>query len=218
VNLRGEEITLAGHFGVNIHKKSDGLKLTRDNYIKVKNKSTLRKGMVYDDSFINKHIENCLYNYDLSLEYFRSLSKEEFNKELMNFVSKTKFFKEITDLVPLSGISGYYIMVLDEYSQAYIGRGIDIKGRIQTHWSRQMDFDRLIFGSKENSILSIDSFRAHDTTRIFVYPTHEHVKYEDKFINMFNENYLLNRTSGGKLSGLREVIINRKTRKLSDNA
>ncbi|MEH6991271.1 hypothetical protein V7075_01005 [Neobacillus drentensis] len=72
---------MAGHFGVNIRKKSDGFKLTRDNYIKVKNKSTLRKGMVYDDSFINKHIENCLYNYDLNIEYFRSLSKEEFNRE-----------------------------------------------------------------------------------------------------------------------------------------
>jgi hypothetical protein len=207
---------MVGHFGVNIRKKSDGLKLTRDNYIKVSNKSSFGNGKVYDDSFINKHIEYCLYNYDLNIEYFRSLSKEEFNIELINFVSKTKFFKEITDLVPLSGISGYYIMVLDEYSLAYIGRGIDIKKRIQAHWSRQMDFDRLIFGSKENSILSIDSFRAHDTTRIFVYPTYEHEEYEDKFINLFNNNYLLNRTSGGTLDGLWEAISNRKSKDLSD--
>lgn len=205
------------YFGVNVRGKSDGLKLTRDNYIIVSNKSSFRKGKVYSDSDLDKHIENCLYNYDLNIEYFRSLLKQEFNKELMEFVSKTKFFKEITDLVPLSGVSGYYIMVLDEYAQAYIGKSNDIKIRIQKHWSKQKEFDRLIFGGKENSILSIDSFRAYDTTRIFVYPTNELEEQEDNFINLFNKKYLLNRTRGGTLDGLMEVIINRKTRELPNN-
>ncbi|HWO74368.1 MAG TPA: GIY-YIG nuclease family protein [Bacillus sp. (in: firmicutes)] len=203
------------HFGVNIREKSDGLKLTRDNYIKVNNRSSFKKGKVYSDSYINKHIEDCLYNYDLNVEYFRLLPKQEFNKELMRFVSKTKLFKEITDLVSLNEVPGYYIMVLDEYSQAYIGRSTNIKNRIQSHWNKQKEFDRLIFGSKEKSILSIDSFKALDTTRIFVYPTDELEEHEDNFINLFDNKYLLNRTKGGTLVGLIEAIINRKTRDLS---
>ncbi|MEH6947641.1 hypothetical protein V7068_11340 [Bacillus sp. JJ634] len=202
------------HFGVNIREKSDGLKLTRDNYIKVNNKSSLDTGKVYSDSEINKYVEDSLFNYDLNIEYFDLLSKLEFNKELMTFISKTKLFKEITDLVPLSEVPGYYIMVLDEYAQAYIGRSGNIKKRIQSHWSKQKEFDRLLFGSKENSILSIDSFRAYDTTRIFVYPTDELHGHEDHFINLFNKKYLLNRTSGGTLDGLMEAIIHRKTREL----
>ncbi|WP_461183016.1 GIY-YIG nuclease family protein [Virgibacillus kimchii] len=134
----------------------------------------------------------------------------------MEFVSKTKLFKEITDLAPFDRISGYYIMVLDEYTQAYIGRSTNIKNRIMSHWSKQKEFDRLVFGGKEKSILSIDSFRAYDTTRIFVYPT-DNQKQEDYFINLFNKKYLLNRTKGGSLTGLGEAIANGKTRELDLN-
>ena len=49
----------------------------------------------------------------------------------------------------------------------YIGISNDIKKRILTHWGSKKDFDRLLFGKKENSVLSIDSFGALDTTRIF---------------------------------------------------
>lgn len=208
-----EAIKVVEYFGVNIHEKSDGLKLTRDNYIKVSNKSSLSKGKVYDDSFIVNHIERCLYNYDLNMKYFHSMSELKFNKEVLKFVKKNKMFKEITDLAPFSLVSGYYIMVLDEFAQVYIGRSNDIKKRILSHWSKQKEFDRLIFGGKETSILSIDSFRAYDTTRIFVYPTDKLHGQEDHFINMFKQKYLLNRTSGGTLNGLMEAITNRKTRK-----
>ncbi|PKG23006.1 hypothetical protein CWS01_14320 [Niallia nealsonii] len=206
---------MAAYFGLNIRVKPDGLKLTRDNYIKINKKSSLMKGEVYSDSYINKQIEDSLYNYDLNIEYFRLLSKLEFNHEVMKFVRKTKNFQEITDLALIGGVPGYYMMVLEEYAQAYIGRSNDIKKRIQSHWSKQKEFDRLIFGSKETSVLSIDSFRAYDTTRIFVYPTDELEEHEDDFINLFDAKYLLNRTSGGTLAGLMEAIINRKTRELS---
>ncbi|RLL47833.1 GIY-YIG nuclease family protein [Oceanobacillus piezotolerans] len=184
------------HFGVSIREKNNGLKLTRDNYMKVSNKSSFHKGKVYTDLEINEHKERCLYNYDLNMKYFQSLSKEDFNKDLMEFDNKTKVFKEITNLAPFDSISGYYIMVLDKYAQVYIGTSEDIKRRIRTHWSKQKEFDRLIFGGKDSSILSIDSFRAYDTTRIFVYPTHELYIGEDGFINLFNKRYLLNRTGG----------------------
>ncbi|KQU22361.1 hypothetical protein ASG61_22930 [Bacillus sp. Leaf75] len=204
------------YFGINIKQKSDGLKLTRDNYIKVSNKSSFGNGKVYSDEYIKRQSENSLYNYDLNMDYFRLLSKEEFNKELMKFVDETKVFEEITDLAPLQEVPGYYIMVLDEYAQVYIGSSDNIKKRIQSHWSKQKQFDRLIFGNKENSILSIDSFRAYDTTRIFVYPTHQTLIKENNFINQFNPKYCLNRTKGGALEGLTEAIIQGKTRGMLD--
>lgn len=209
--------TMVKHFGATIREKTDGLKLTKENYIKISNKSSLKTGKVYTDSFVNKHKENCLYNYNLNMRYFDLLSKEEFNKELTKFVSENKLFKQITDLEPLNGVTGYYLMVLDEYAQAYIGISRDIKKRVQSHWSKQKEFDRLLFGSKGNSILSIDSFKAYDTTRIFVYPTDEIKGQEDYFINQFNKKYILNRTSGGTLDGLMEAIINRKIRELPNN-
>jgi len=203
------------HFGVNVVEKPSGLKLTRENYIeKIVFKDSYFKEY-YTDSVIKDHTQARLYNYDKNMQYFHSLSNEDFNEELKNFVSKNINFKEITDLTSVDGESGYYIMVLDEYAQAYIGTSRDIKKRIQQHWRMQMYFDRMIFGSKENSILSINSFRALDTTRIFVYLTSNTFDLEDKLINQFDNKYLLNRTAGGVLDGLLGAVSSGKTRDLS---
>lgn len=203
------------HFGISIKNKSDGLKLTRENFVKVNNKSSFGNGKVYSESYIKKQIEDSLYNYDMNMEYCYSLSKEEFNKELLNFLEKADFFVETTDLTSVNEIPGYYVMVLDEYCQAYVGRAKNIKKRIQTHWSKQKEFDRLVYGSKEKSILSIDSFRAYDTTRIFMYLTADIEGQEDIFINMLDQKYLLNRTKGGRLNGLSEA--NRYAKKRNKN-
>ena len=81
---------------------------------------------------------------------------------------------------------------------------------------RLFDSPRLVeFGSKENSILSINSFRALDTTRIFVNLTSDIYVLEDKFINQMEKSYLLNRTAGGALDGLPEAIAKMKTRDFS---
>lgn len=61
------------------------------------------------------------------MNYFHSLSHKDFNEELENFIRENMNFKEITDLTSVDGKSGYYIMVLDEYAQAYIGTSRDIK-------------------------------------------------------------------------------------------
>ena len=201
------------YFGVNIRDKVDGLELTEDNYIKINPKSSIIKGKVYTESEINKRVTDSLYNYDLNMNYFSSLAQDGFNKEIENFSSTNENFKEIADLAPLSRVSGYYIMVLDKYKQVYIGSSQDIRVRILSHWSKQKEFDRLIFGRKEDSILSIDSFRAYDTTRIFVYPTDNYIKLENDFIDMFSKEFVLNRTSGGALLDLTEAILERKTRK-----
>lgn len=205
---------MAIHFGVITRDKADGMKLTRENYVKVNNKSSLRRGYIYTDLEIEKQTEDSLYNFDININYFQTLSKETFNKTLQNVLLTTEFF-EIDNLTKVNEVPGYYIMILDEYKQAYVGTSDNIKKRIQTHWSSQKQFDRLIFGTKEKSILSIDSFRALDTTRIFVYPNYKRDTLnaeEDNFINLFEPKYLLNRTKGGSLLGLQEAIIHRKNR------
>lgn len=264
---------LIEYFGVKIRKKEDGLKLTRDNYVKVSYQSSFYSFEVYekspgvnsyrkfretfDDSYIVHHTERCLANYDLNLKYFNSLDKEKFNKDLDKTISKinktrivskaeeemirgdkksfNKFskgwtknelneffnekywFEEVTDLNLLREVSGIYIMVLDEYAQIYIGKSDNMKTRIMGHWSKTKEFDRLIFGGVNNSVLSIDSFRAFDTTRIYVYPTNKSEIAEDMIINQFDHRYILNRTVGGSLEGgLIEAIANRKTRLLTE--
>ncbi len=196
------------YFGVNLRFTKYGFIMTRENYAIIDNKSS-------NKDWCKKHFEKCLLNYDLNIKYFASLDKEEFNKELNKFLFKHKGFEQIYDLNEYKNISGYYMLVLDEYCQVYIGTAQDIKIRILNHWSKQKQFDRLIFGTVENSILAIDSFRAYDTTRIYVYPTSNTFNEEDKFINSISHKFLLNRTVGGKLeNGLLEAIINRKVRKL----
>lgn len=149
------------------------------------------------------------------MAYFRSLSKENFEQCLQDFLDGNSGFVEVTNLNTVNETSGYYIMLLDEYAQAYIGTSRNIKKRIQQHWTMQMYFDRMIFGDKDHSILSINSFRALDTTRIFVYATSNTFNLEDKFINQFDHRYLLNRTAGGILEGLPEAIAKMKTRDFS---
>lgn len=204
------------HFGVNVLEKSSGLKLTKENYVeKIIFKDTQLKNH-FTNSIIQNYIEAYLYNFDLNMAYFRSLSKDEFNKKLDAFIEGNSGFIEIADLNAVDRTAGYYIMVLDEYAQVYIGTSQNIKKRIQEHWRMQMYFDRMIFSDLKNSILSINSFRALDTTRIFAYPTAETFILEDAFINQFDHKYLLNRTAGGALKDLSEAIAKRKTRDLSE--
>nr|WP_181718677.1 hypothetical protein [Planococcus sp. (in: firmicutes)]QJS06176.1 hypothetical protein [Planococcus sp. (in: firmicutes)] len=202
------------HLGLHLREKSGGLKLTRENYIRASNKSSFGTGEIYPESYIESHTKSCFENFDLNMEYYHSLSKQEFNEELTRFLDKTKVFKEFTDLSLLKGSPGYYVMVLDEYSQVYIGISGDITRRLRVHWSAQKQFDRLIFGRIDDSILSIDSFRAYDTTRIFAYVTDDFQSFENEYINYFDPEYMLNRTVGGTLSGLTEAILHAKTRKL----
>lgn len=202
------------HLGLHLMEKSGGLKLTRENYIRVNNKSSFGDGVIYPESFIKSHTQRCFENFDLNMEYYRSLSKQEFNEELMSFLNKTKVFEEFIDLSLLKGSSGYYVMVLDEYSQVYIGISGNITKRLRVHWSAQKQFDRLIFGEIDDSILSIDSFRAYDTTRVFAYTCDDLESFENEYINYFDPKYVLNRTVGGPLNGLTEAILHRKTRKL----
>lgn len=94
-------------------------------------------------------------------------------------------------------------MVLDEYHQIYIGTSDNIKKRILQHWSMRKPFDRLLcpIGAVETSILSIDSFRAYDTTRIYACINQDTYEKEDYYIKQFSSKFLCNRLSGGKITG-----------------
>ena len=93
-------------------------------------------------------------------------------------------------------------MALDKYKQVYIGISVSeqgIKGRILKHWRKQKEFDRLIYGRIENSIISIDSFGALDTTRIYYKEIPKGVDlddYERKLVDAFKPEYRLNRVAG----------------------
>ena len=195
------------HFGANLRNKNGRLYLTRDNYITVNTKSSLSPNVIYDDDFCQEHSENCLKNYDINMEYFRSLDFSDLDQKLVEFLQKFNEFKEIKDLREVDGESGYYIMVLDKYCQVYIGTSKDIKRRIMSHWSKTKQFDRLIFGTIENSILSVDSFRALDTTRIFVAMSDDIYSTENTYIDSFDRKYILNRTAGGIMpNGLTDAM------------
>ena len=227
-------------FGVRCAPRKRGLKLTRENYITVSNKSSFGKnrnymralqendmetlrwykgkyrdqeGLIYTDEWCRQQYEDAMKNYDLNMAFFKNLNKSEFNDEIERFLKNTPFI-EIEDL-NLYSCAGYYVMVLGEYCQVYIGTSQNIKERISQHWGGSKNrFDRLIFGGIEASKLSINSFRALDTTRIFVYKTDELYTQEDKYINCFSDKFVCNRLSGGIKKSEIDILLSVKNRQL----
>ena len=200
------------HFGVEVREGKYGSKLTREHYAIINNRNTLKvkfarieeayadeQGKFYTQKWCAAYREMCLENFDLNMRFFKSLDHEDFDNELNDFLKRNQGFKEVHDLNEYAGMSGYYLMVLDEYCQVYVGTTDDIKKRIRDHWTARVEFDRLLFPmcAVKTSILSIDSFRALDTTRIFAYATEETYKKENDYIEEFSRNFVTNRVSGG---------------------
>lgn len=164
----------------------------------------------YTEEYCLWHQQRCLQNYDINMQIYQKLDHQSFDQALMKFVKGRKF-QEVLSLedpicttYPQEGnrnIVGFvYIMVLDEYKQVYIGITATqtVQGRILQHWKKKKAFDRLIWGTVDNSVMSIDSFGALDTTRLFVKPYYEEFKtplelYEMKCIKTFDKRYVLNR-------------------------
>ncbi|WP_394581208.1 GIY-YIG nuclease family protein [Cytobacillus firmus] len=201
------------HFGVKVLEGKRGLKLTRENYAIVSKKNSLvhfsmdiyadEEGKTYKDEWCINQLRDSLKNFDLNMQFFSLLNHDELCKEIEGFLERNRQWTEVTNLNLYDEKSGYYMMVLDEYSQLYIGTTKNIKKRIKQHWSNSIPFDRLLFpmGNVDSSILSIDSFRALDTTRIYAYKTNNTFSSEDKFINEFSPKFMCNRLAGGKISG-----------------
>ena len=202
------------HFGVIVKPGKYGLELTRDTYAIINTKNSLGKfpnmqhayadkeGTIYTDEWCREYQQLILRNFDLNMRFFASLNHDEFQAALDSFLQKNKGFVEVSDLTEYSGVGGYYLMVLDKYSQVYVGTTDDIRKRIQQHWSRSKSFDRLLFPmySVNESVLSIDSFRALDTTRIYVRTAKRTYVSENKYINQFPSQFVTNRVGGGRFS------------------
>jgi len=152
----------------------------------------------YTEQWVKQHYSDCMENFDLNMSFFDSLDENNFTKHLNSFVKKNKL-REVFDLKDIAGIEGIYVLVLGQYKQAYIGKSSDIKRRILGHWSRKKEFDHLICGRVDESVISIDSFGALDTTQIF----YKRVSWrdidevEEKLVSSFKGEYLINRVAGG---------------------
>lgn len=220
---------MAMHLGVKVLPGKYGLKLSREKYAIINKRNSLSKfknmiyayedeeGKIYTDKWCLKHQKNCLENFDLHMELFANLSNDEFNSEIDRFLIKYSVFKELKNLNNVNRVPGYYMMILDEYKQVYIGTSRNIYKRIRQHWTKNKSFDRLLFpmAAVNKSIMSIDSFRALDTTRLFVYETSEIFSSEDEFISFFSPGFCTNRMSGGHIEGgLLNTISMLKSRNL----
>lgn len=133
-----------------------------------------------DRTFILKDeaIGMTITNYDRNMSFFKSLDKEQFNASLMKLINKYHF-KEIDNLEGLADC--LYILVLDDYSQFYIGKTTQsLKDRIKAHWWAKVDWFRYFWGDFNYSRFSIDHFKMLDCTRIFVCENYQLFLKENK--------------------------------------
>lgn len=224
------------HFGVTVHPGKYGLELSRDKYALINKKNSFymkfpeleekkayldESGKYYTEEWCQSYRELCLKNFDLNMNFFSSLDHNEFEKELEQFLKNNKSFVEVSDLKKYENVKGYYLMILDKYCQIYIGTTENIKKRIQQHWTQQKSFDRLLcpMYAVEKSVLSIDSFRALDTTRIYAYETRKTFDYEAELIKAFSSKFVANRIGGGKLEngyiGFLQAVVTLNSRGLN---
>jgi hypothetical protein len=163
---------------------------------------------ILTDEFCHRQREAALENFDLNMAFFAQIPQADFEEALQGMLAKNKRLRPVTDLKTLDDEWGVYVLVLDEYRQAYIGQSSwDMRKRIKAHWNGTKQFDRLLWGGVEESVMSIDSFRALDTTRVFAARTINYDALESRLVRSFPPDYLLNRIGGGAVTGLRAMFI-----------
>lgn len=102
----------------------------------------------YTDEYCLLHQQRCLQNFDINMQRYQKLDHQSFDQALTKFVRGRKF-KEVHSLEdPICtthpweakpNIVGFvYIIVLDEYKQAYIGiTEQTVQDRILQHWKKK---------------------------------------------------------------------------------
>ena len=217
------------HFGVKLLNRGKSFKLNRDEFALVDTRPSLpffksllkynaysdEFGTSYREEWCEEYREICLKNYDLNMKFFSLLDREQFNRSLDSFLERYNRFKEVFDLTEYTKVEGYYIMVLDDYKQVYIGKSTDIKKRIMKHWSTTLAFDCTLLPmyAYEKSCFSIDFFRALDTTRIFVWKKRVTRGVESSLIRSFPSQFCTNRIGGDITNGV-EALLTMKERNL----
>lgn len=215
------------HFGIKLIQRKHSFKLNREEFALISTKPSLpmfeslikkeaytdESGSQYREDWCEKYRELCLQNYDLNIKFFSLLDYADFNNAITLFLKNNKEFQKVENLKIYDGISGYYMMILDEYKQVYIGKSNDIKRRIQQHWSSTKSFDRILYPmyAVTTSCFSIDFFRALDTTRIFAWERDLSDGVEKNLIAVFPERYRTNRIGGDISSGIEALAtLNRR--------
>lgn len=144
------------------------------------------------------------------MKYFKKLDQVKFDLEVNNFLNEHVDFEEISDLTKYKDKIGVYVMVLGQYRQLYVGATKSLKRRIHQHWLANKTLDKLIFGSVSSSKLSIDAFKALDTTRIFVkvYENEEDLNTDEAKLveKAFSNDFLCNRCGGGGRSEINPIL------------
>lgn len=157
-------------------------------------------GKRYSEKYFEIQDELLKKNYQMNMDFFKQLDKDNFNNELDHFLRNHYRFKKITDLKD-ADFNGCYILVLDKYKQVYIGCSTCVGTRIFQHWCKKLEYDRRIFGKPEESKISIDSFGYKDITRIYAIKLQcdkdRLGEYEKNYIEEFSNQYVTNRISGG---------------------
>ncbi len=210
------------HFGVRVYKKKYSLKLNREEFALINTKPSLhvfdnliKENAYTDDSYkeyrkewCEEYRKLCLKNFDLNMQFFERLNRKEFNAAIEKFLSKFIYFNDVKDLFQYQGVSGYYMMVLDEYKQIYIGKSCDIKRRIQQHWTNTKAFDRILLPmyAVDTSCFSIDFFRALDTTRLYVWERILSDNIERELLENFPRMFCTNRI-GGDITSMLEALL-----------
>ena len=217
------------HFGVKLINRGKSFNLIREEFALINTKPSLpyfesladrkaysnKQGDAYSETWCAEYRELCLKNFDFNMEYFSKLDKDAFDAALLSFLSKYNQFAEVANLNDFAGVEGFYIMVLDEYKQVYIGKTEDIKKRIMKHWSNTKPFDRTLFPmyAWNKSTFSIDFFRALDTTRIYAWKKRMSAGIEADLINNFPSQVCTNRIGGDITTALQAIgTINKRQR------
>lgn len=216
------------HLGERVRAGKYGHRLTRELYAIINKKPTGRTPRdqmsaeswesedwayedadhtVLSDEFCRPQREAALENFDLNMAFFAQLPQEPFNSALNEVVAKNDEMCPVLDLKTMDGTEGVYIMVLDGYRQAYVGQARDIRARIKQHWAGTKTFDRLLLGHRHKSVISIDAFRALDTTRVFAARTTRRNQLEERLVDTIPPDHLLNRIGGGEMTGIRSLFI-----------
>ncbi len=106
------------------------------------------------------YLQIVLYQIERYSAVMNNASKsthKDIEKAIKVFKSIDNGVKLIRDLNVLDGISGIYLLILDNYNLCYVGQAANMKKRILNHWQKS-DGTR------------IDMFKALDTTRIYALP------------------------------------------------
>lgn len=160
----------------------------------------------HSDIYLLAQRDQALVNFDLSMRYFASLDRDDFEDALQHVLVKGRTFKPVQSLADWKDVAGAYIMVFDEYKQFYVGQSEDIRKRIRTHWATRKPFDRLIFGNKYESIFPVDEFRAFDNTRIYAARSRNPYAVEERAEKAADPRFCLNRMRGGEADPWRLLV------------